>query len=232
MKNLLSESTMAYVNGLGHAFDKLEEDLKKLHPSIYADGMSFHNKEPCKLAEMVNTWINYALVKGNDAALQHICRYYNLDPLAVKAGAKDLTERSGENWKVTWADGVENMKSIPIVSKDFESKVISTKHSNIQTGEPQGDVSSGLEATLQQRGQTHGDYTDHARISQELKATVAHELDLRKSRGQPPLEATARESIDMILHKIARVIAGEWDEPDHWQDIAGYATITEKRIKK
>jgi hypothetical protein len=214
MKQYLKESTITRINDLGHAFEKLREDLSKLHPSIYADAMNFHSKKSCTLADMVNTWVNYAILKGNDAALQHICRFYDLDPLAVKAGAKDLTERSG-----------------PMTATEV-AEAITTKHSNIQTGEPQGDVSSGLEATLQQRGQTHGDYTDHARITQKLKNIVQGELLLRDTRGQDKLSHCAEESLDMILHKIGRIIAGQWDEPDHWQDIAGYATITEKRIKK
>lgn len=214
MKQYISQITEERINVMRHAYEKLDEDLRVLHPTVYERSLEFFIGKTCNIAQMVNAWIHFSIKDENFVALQHICRYYDLDPIAVRAGAKDLAERS----KVMTADEIVD--------------VITTKHSNIQTGKPQGDIGSGLDATLKQRGKTHGDYTDHARITQELKATVDHELDLRSQRGQPPLEATARESIDMILHKIGRIIAGQWDEKDHWQDIAGYATITEQRIQK
>jgi hypothetical protein len=38
-----------------------------------------------------------------------------------------------------------------------------------------------------------------------------------------------REALDMILHKIARIVNGNPNETDHWHDIAGYATLVEQR---
>ena len=34
----------------------------------------------------------------------------------------------------------------------------------------------------------------------------------------------------MILHKIGRIVAGDEMEPDHWLDIAGYATLVVLRL--
>jgi len=89
-----------------------------------------------------------------------------------------------------------------------------------------------LEEVLKERGSTHGDFTDLARCSQRLKTVVNDELSRRGSRGQPALALTQREALDMILHKIGRIIAGDPDLEDHWQDISGYAEITRQRIGK
>lgn len=81
------------------------------------------------------------------------------------------------------------------------------------------------EELLAERGQTHGDYTDHAETTQRLKMVVRECLIQRALRDQPELSYEALESIDMILHKIGRIVAGQWDHPDHWDDIAGYAKL-------
>lgn len=85
-------------------------------------------------------------------------------------------------------------------------------------------------AMLSERKATHGDFTDHARCSQGLKRVLQDELARRNIRGQADLPNVALEAIDMILHKIARAVAGDGTFKEHWVDIAGYARITEERL--
>lgn len=87
------------------------------------------------------------------------------------------------------------------------------------------------ETILIERKKTHGDFSDHARCTQNLKQVIKNELHERALRGQPSLMDTQQEAIDMILHKIGRIIAGNPDVHDHWDDISGYAKITSERIK-
>lgn len=94
-----------------------------------------------------------------------------------------------------------------------------------------GEDLFGLDATLSERRSTHGNYEDHARITQSLKKVIALELNEREYRGQPPLTDRQRESIDMILHKIGRAVAGDSNFADHWFDIQGYAKIAVGEIK-
>ncbi len=82
-----------------------------------------------------------------------------------------------------------------------------------------------IQELLDVRGKTHGDYEDHARITQRLKLVINDELHTRDLRGQPALSYKATESLDMIAHKIGRILAGQWDHKDHWDDIAGYAKL-------
>lgn len=85
------------------------------------------------------------------------------------------------------------------------------------------------DALLAERGRTHGDFTDHARITQRLKDIIVNELALRRNRKQPELDYVMLESLDMITHKIGRVIAGDSTAVDHWDDIAGYARLVSAR---
>ena len=83
---------------------------------------------------------------------------------------------------------------------------------------------------LDARGRTHGDYVDHARATQRLKGVIADELGRRHARGQPDLSLCALEALDMIMHKLGRIIAGKWDHPDHWNDLAGYARLVAESV--
>lgn len=78
---------------------------------------------------------------------------------------------------------------------------------------------------LNERGNTHGDFSDNAYIAQELKKVV------RTGSIYNAMTAVQMEAIDMILHKIARAVSGNPNHKDHWDDIAGYATLVSERIE-
>lgn len=88
---------------------------------------------------------------------------------------------------------------------------------------------SKVEDTIASRVSVHGDFTNTARVAQHLKGTIA--LELRHSGYDSDLpDPVMREGMDMIVSKIARIISGDPYEPDHWHDIAGYASLVERRI--
>ena len=76
-----------------------------------------------------------------------------------------------------------------------------------------------ISKTLKQRQKTHGDFLSHARISQSLKDIMRHQ------DGWNELDSSQCEALEMIAHKIARILNGNPDHHDHWHDIAGYATL-------
>lgn len=78
--------------------------------------------------------------------------------------------------------------------------------------------------TLEERGNTHGDFSDNARVSQELKEVIADSVKYHL------LNNVQKEALAMICHKMSRIVSGNPDEPDHWRDIAGYATLVEQRL--
>lgn len=82
------------------------------------------------------------------------------------------------------------------------------------------------ENLVAERGKTHGNWDAHATCTQDLKDTLSDHVK-RRSR---PLTAMQLEALDMILHKIGRIVAGDPNFKDHWDDIAGYARITSERL--
>jgi hypothetical protein len=82
-----------------------------------------------------------------------------------------------------------------------------------------------INETLAQRQQTHGSFESHALISQELKHTI------QLQAGWNMLSSSQREALDMIAHKIARILNGNPDVHDHWHDIAGYATLVASSLE-
>lgn len=86
-------------------------------------------------------------------------------------------------------------------------------------------TTSKTDVLVTERKTTHGAFEDHARVTQKFKAVLFDELNRRIDRGQPGLTPMQYESLEMILHKIGRIVAGDAAFEDHWNDIAGYAHI-------
>lgn len=85
-----------------------------------------------------------------------------------------------------------------------------------------------VNATLNSRASTHGDFQDNSRIMQRLKFLMRTD-GVNWQRGK--LEEFQQEALDMIQHKIGRILSGNPNEPDHWHDIAGYATLVENILR-
>ncbi|WQY91060.1 hypothetical protein [Salmonella phage ZBSTP8] len=78
---------------------------------------------------------------------------------------------------------------------------------------------SPTEALITERGSRYGKFKDGAEIMQELKG-VMRDVD-----GWHNLTPSQREALDMIQHKIWRILNGDPTYDDSWKDIAGYATL-------
>ena len=95
-----------------------------------------------------------------------------------------------------------------------------TKGNTVGRKKPALDATAAI---LAQRGATHGDFTDNADTAQMMKAIA------RASCGWKSLTNVQREAIDMNISKLARILTGNPNEPDHWRDIQGYARLAEDR---
>ena len=71
---------------------------------------------------------------------------------------------------------------------------------------------------------THGVMRDSSVFVQEVKVLMRHQLNW------PKMEAYQREALDMILHKIARILYGDPNFREHWDDVAGYAERAARTI--
>lgn len=84
-----------------------------------------------------------------------------------------------------------------------------------------------VEHVLAERGARYGKFVQHAEVAQRLKRIVAAEL----SKRNKILADDQLEAIDMICHKIGRIVNGDPDYPDSWVDIAGYAQLVATRLE-
>jgi hypothetical protein len=86
---------------------------------------------------------------------------------------------------------------------------------------------SSVDAVLAECGARYGKFINHAVITQKLKHTI-HEHAKNNPHGLGPDHV---EALDMICHKIARIVNGDPDYADNWIDIAGYAKLVADRLQ-
>lgn len=83
-----------------------------------------------------------------------------------------------------------------------------------------------IDKILEERGKRYGSFLDHASITQDLK----HVMHSTPQWGD--LDCDMQEALDMIQHKIGRILNGDPLYIDSWVDIIGYAMLVENRLKK
>jgi len=74
-----------------------------------------------------------------------------------------------------------------------------------------------IEEILAQRGERYGAFETHAEITQDIKRTI--------TRYGDKLNDSQREALEMIAHKMGRILNGDPNYDDSWIDIAGYAQL-------
>lgn len=80
---------------------------------------------------------------------------------------------------------------------------------------------------LNERGVIYGAFRDNARLAQALKRAMAEQAqDLGKTFADDQWEA-----LEMISTKISRIVTGDPESVDQWDDIAGYATLVADRLR-
>lgn len=85
-------------------------------------------------------------------------------------------------------------------------------------------METNISQILSERGNRYGKFTGHAQITQELKS-VMHE-----SKNWEKLSADQMEALEMIAHKIGRILNGDPNYDDSWIDIGGYSKLVADRL--
>lgn len=85
-----------------------------------------------------------------------------------------------------------------------------------------------IDATLNERGQRYGKFTGHANITQGLKWVMA---SCKNGESWKALDNDQKEALEMIAHKIGRILNGDPNYADSWVDIAGYAKLVADRLE-
>ena len=88
-------------------------------------------------------------------------------------------------------------------------------------------MSTDVTAVLTERGNRYGKFTGHAEVTQTLKAIFRARMGEKWDR----LADDQKECLDMIAHKLGRIINGDPNYADSWIDIAGYAKLVADRLE-
>lgn len=93
---------------------------------------------------------------------------------------------------------------------------------------------STVEKTLSERGSRYGDFTDHARLCQEIKHTMQNFAPANWTTSAPWLHLSdvQKQALEVIADKIARILSGDPNYADNWHDIQGYAKLVEDRLPR
>jgi hypothetical protein len=88
-------------------------------------------------------------------------------------------------------------------------------------------MTTDINQTLNERGSRYGTFVGHAKVTQQLKTVIQYALVERDKS----LVEDQQEALDMICHKIGRIVNGDPDYADSWVDIAGYAKLVADRLE-
>ncbi len=86
------------------------------------------------------------------------------------------------------------------------------------------DNLSGIDATLAERGSRYGSFEGHAAVTQRLKQAMVN------TDKWHLLAPDQKEALEMIQHKIGRILNGDPNFHDSWHDIVGYAKLVADRL--
>lgn len=92
----------------------------------------------------------------------------------------------------------------------------------LSRGLPPGSI----RALLAEREKTHGSFKNVAGVYKAL-------VDAMSVAGGSHVEDPRQDlALKMVGLKMARIICGDPNEPDHWKDIGGYAKLGEEACEK
>lgn len=80
-------------------------------------------------------------------------------------------------------------------------------------------MTANIDATLAERGTRYGDFAGHAQITQDLKAVM------QRAPKWNTLRPDQKEALEMMAHKIGRILNGDPNYHDSWHDINGYVKL-------
>lgn len=136
---------------------------------------------------------------------------------------------------ITGARGSDSKVNTPVGANGPQSTSLPIDWSNVTTTTATGigtgtiTISANKDSTiavLDERAKNYGPFKDMAAITQSFKE-ILHTAPSWKN-----MQADQQESLEMIVHKMARILNGQPDYADSWVDIAGYARLVSERLEK
>lgn len=74
---------------------------------------------------------------------------------------------------------------------------------------------------LRERGDRYGSFDSHARITYGIKGVMQASPNWVGGK----LSYSQREALDMVAHKIGRILNGDPNYIDSWRDLCGYSQL-------
>lgn len=118
--------------------------------------------------------------------------------------------------KMNISELIEMLKTVP---KDTEVRSFGSDEDEDDAPAP-----TDTDQMLADRGKRYGEFSKHAEITQGIKAVMF------SHPNWDSMQPDQREALEMIAHKIGRIINGDPDYLDSWSDVVGYARLVEKRL--
>jgi hypothetical protein len=84
---------------------------------------------------------------------------------------------------------------------------------------------TNIQIVLAERAATHGDYKEQAAFAQQFKRMM------RAGRTWEQLDFYQAQSMEAFCDKVSRILCGNYNEIDHWRDVAGYATLVVQELE-
>jgi len=128
------------------------------------------------------------------------------------------TDKRGRPWPV-----MVDQIGIPINSQE-DKMTQNLLQEVINAAKNKSSDHQTVDSTLAERGNRYGDFLGHATITDDIKQAM------QRSKNWANLAPDQREALDMVAHKIGRILNGDPDYLDSWHDIIGYARLVEKRL--
>ena len=83
-----------------------------------------------------------------------------------------------------------------------------------------------VDEVLEQRGPVHGSFVQNAQITQQIKELLRGQAQWRE------LPMYQQQALDMMALKMARILSGDNNDPEHWIDLAGYAELVRSHLAR
>ena len=224
----IESNPAASVNEVANRFGMAKQSVYALRNKMKKEGFNFPKRAE-QLASLAPA--GPALTEQQ----QMIADKLGIDPvqyLQAVEGLNMMREQLGDKAPkrfILTREQVEyaNNLGIPLdkFGEDLEKKRAQESQKLVQTGIEMYE--DEVDATLDARAVEYGKFIEGAEVMQMLKRVVLNALNNRDKT----LAHDQAEAMDMIIHKIGRIVNGNPDVVDHWLDIAGYAKLVADRLE-
>lgn len=89
---------------------------------------------------------------------------------------------------------------------------------------------TSIDDVTAERGKRYGNYADHAATSQAIKNVPYSALAANPNADFDTLDDDTEETLEMIAHKLGRIVNSDPYYADNYIDIAGYAKLVGDRL--